>query len=49
MKSTKLVVIDVYTKGSQDILQIIQSSFDAFLKKELSCLAILQHHGVSKI
>ena len=46
LKQTKLVVIDVYTKEPQDIQQIIQSSFSAFLKKELSSLAVFRHHEI---
>lgn len=38
MKSQELTVSCHYSKGEDSILRIIQSSFDAFLRKELQGL-----------
>ena len=39
MRSQELVVACLYTKETETILEIIQSSFDTFLKRELHNVA----------
>ena len=39
MKPQALTVSCHYSKGTADILQIVQSSFNAFLRKELQNVA----------
>lgn len=43
MKAQKLILICRYSTDEQSIAQIIQSSFDVFLKKELQNITRYPH------